>query len=101
MNAAQSAESDLAPTWGNGVRVLLAHNRYRTAGGEERHIDLLEQMLPSKGVEVRRFEVVSPNESSMAKRLSLGLTLTYRPAGARLLREVLAREKPEVVHFHN
>jgi len=29
------------------------------------------------------------------------VTLTYRPAGARLLREILVREKPDVVHFHN
>src|SRR5581483_9713368 len=31
----------------------------------------------------------------------VGVTLTYRPAGARLLREVLVRETPDLVHFHN
>jgi glycosyltransferase involved in cell wall biosynthesis len=83
------------------VRILLVHNRYRTAGGEERHIDLLEEWLPGAGVEVIRFEVASPDDSSLVERVRLGLTLTYRPAGARLLRDVLVRERPDVVHFHN
>ena len=83
------------------VRVLLVHNRYRTAGGEERHIDLLEDWLPRVGVDVRRFEVASPDDASLLARIGMGLTLTYRPAGARLLREVLRREKVDIVHFHN
>jgi glycosyltransferase involved in cell wall biosynthesis len=84
-----------------GVRVLLVHNRYRAVGGEERHIDLLEQWLPTAGVEVLRFDVVSAEDLSLLERVRLGLTLTYRPAGGRLLRDVLARERPDVVHFHN
>jgi glycosyltransferase involved in cell wall biosynthesis len=83
------------------VRVVLAHNRYRSVGGEERHLDLLEEWLPKAGVDVQRFEVSSPTEASLRERLKVGATLTYRPAGARLLRDVLAREKPDVVHFHN
>jgi glycosyltransferase involved in cell wall biosynthesis len=83
------------------VRVLLVHNRYRTAGGEERHIDLLEQSLPLAGVGVRRFEVASPVDASLVERLRIGLTLAYRPTGAKLLREILGRERTEIVHFHN
>jgi glycosyltransferase involved in cell wall biosynthesis len=83
------------------VRVLLVHNRYRVSGGEERHIDLLEEWLSRTGVDVRRFEVSSTDDVPVRARLKLGLTLTYRPAGARLMRGVLARERPDVVHFHN
>lgn len=83
------------------MHVLLVHNRYRTEGGEERHIDLLEKWLPQVGVETRRFEVASPDDASLLQRVRMGLTLTYRPAGARLLREILVRETPDVVHFHN
>jgi glycosyltransferase involved in cell wall biosynthesis len=50
---------------------------------------------------VRRFEVASPDDASLLERVRLGLTLTYRPAGARLLRDVLVRETPDIVHFHN
>lgn len=83
------------------VRVLLVHNRYRIPGGEERHIDLLEDSLLCAGFDVARFEVASPDDASRVERLRLGFGLTYRPAGARCLREVLAREKPDIVHFHN
>src|SRR4051794_32667173 len=83
------------------MRVLLVHNRYRSVGGEERHIDLLHRCLPETGVEVRRFEVASPKEASLTERIRLGVGLTYRPRGARLLHDVLARQKPHIVHFHN
>ena len=83
------------------MRVLLAHNRYRAAGGEERHVQLLETSLREVGIEVARFDVTSPDRTSFVNRVGLGLTLTYRPEGARLLREVLFRQRPTVVHFHN
>jgi glycosyltransferase involved in cell wall biosynthesis len=83
------------------MRVLLVHNRYRTAGGEERHVELLEEWLPRAGVEVDRLEVASPEEARPFERLWLGLTLAYRPRGGQLLREALVRTKPDVVHFHN
>ena len=38
------------------MRVLIAHNRYRLTGGEERHVELLERGLREAGVDVRRFE---------------------------------------------
>ena len=41
------------------MRVLLAHNRYRISGGEERHVDLLEQGLTAAGVDVKRFDRAS------------------------------------------
>lgn len=37
-------------------RVLVLHNRYRIAGGEERCVDYLEDIVPRLGGEVRRFE---------------------------------------------
>jgi glycosyltransferase involved in cell wall biosynthesis len=83
------------------VRVLLVHNRYRVIGGEERHIDLLEEWLPRWGIEVRRFEVQSHESDSLLERIRLGSTLAYRPHGAQLLRQALERERPDIVHFHN
>ena len=83
------------------MRVLIAHNQYRSVGGEERHVGLLEDGLRNAGVDVRRLDVSAFAEASIAERLKLGATLTYRPAGARLIREALARKSADVVHFHN
>jgi glycosyltransferase involved in cell wall biosynthesis len=84
------------------VRVLLAHNRYRAFGGEERHLDLLEEGLTEAGVEVRRFEKASGDAGDTpVRRLAIGLGMTYRPSSARSICEVLRTWKPDVVHAHN
>lgn len=83
------------------MRVLLAHNRYRVAGGEERHVELLERGLLDQGIEVRRFERNSAElANSLPKRLVAGATLAYRPGGGGIT-SVLDEWKPDVVHFHN
>src|SRR5581483_7170306 len=83
------------------VRVLIAHNRYRTPGGEERHVDLLEQGLLQRGVEVRRFERDSAElDRSRGRRAAAALTLAYRPGGGGIGR-ALDQWRPDVVHFHN
>jgi glycosyltransferase involved in cell wall biosynthesis len=83
------------------VRVLLAHNRYRLAGGEERHVDLLERGLGEAGVDVRRFERASPSDPSRLRRIGLGLGLTYRPAAGREIGRFLDEWPADVVHVHN
>lgn len=83
------------------MRVLLAHNRYRIEGGEERHIALLEQGLEAAGVEVRRFERDSGElDRSRLKRFTGGLALTYRPGGGGI-GHTIEEWRPDVVHFHN
>ena len=83
------------------MRVLIAHNRYRERGGEDRHVDLLERGLLDAGIEVRRFEPTSARlESSRARRVRAGLLLTYDPAAAGIDR-VLGDWRPDIVHFHN
>lgn len=86
---------------GGAMRVLLAHNRYRVPGGEERHVELLAQGLTQAGVDVCRFERQSVRlESSRAARLAAALGLAYRPGGGGIARAIDAF-RPDVVHFHN
>jgi glycosyltransferase involved in cell wall biosynthesis len=83
------------------MRVLIAHNRYRLPGGEERHVDLLERGLAEAGVETRRFERASSElDGSPAKRAAAAVTLAYRPGGGGIA-QVLEEWRPDVVHFHN
>lgn len=83
------------------MHVLLAHNRYRTPGGEEAHIRLLERGLRPFGVDVSLLDPVSPRHPGRLQRVRLGATLAYRPAGRRLLDKALTSQEPDVVHFHN
>jgi glycosyltransferase involved in cell wall biosynthesis len=85
------------------MRILLVHNRYRFAGGEERHVDLLEAGLRRQGHDVARFEASSTRASAepIARRLAYGALMTYSPISARAFRAALARFQPDVVHAHN
>jgi glycosyltransferase involved in cell wall biosynthesis len=84
------------------VRVLIVHNRYRYPGGEERHIDLLEQGLTAAGVTVRRHERASSElVGSFRERVRLAGGLVYRPAARRELHRILAAWPADIVHFHN
>jgi glycosyltransferase involved in cell wall biosynthesis len=85
------------------MRVLLTHNRYRVSGGEERHLDLLEEGLRRHGHDVARFETQSTRADggSTARRLMCGALMTYNPVSARAFRAALGRFQPDVVHAHN
>ncbi len=84
------------------MKVVIAHNRYRIAGGEERHVDLLGGALATRGVEVERFERdAAAVERSMIPRLRLALGLAYRPSSYRDFAEWLDARSVDVVHFHN
>ena len=84
------------------MRVLIAHSRYRVAGGEERHVELLERGLREAGVEVGRYERgVRGMEYSLRSRVALAAGLPYRPSAARGLARQLERAPADVVHFHN
>lgn len=83
------------------MRVMIAHNRYRFAGGEERHVELLRTALPNAGIEVQSYEVDSAYiERSQLSKLAAGVALAYRPKAAGIP-SVLREWKPDVVHFHN
>lgn len=83
------------------MRVLIAHNRYRFAGGEERYVDLLEAGLTDAGVTVRRFERDSADlAGSTWSRAVAGVSLAYRPGGGGIVR-ALTESRPDVVHFNN
>ena len=49
-----------------GQRVLLLHNRYRVAGGEERFVDGLERLLTEAGAHVARLERSSDSGAAAA-----------------------------------
>jgi glycosyltransferase involved in cell wall biosynthesis len=82
------------------VKVVLAHNFYQQAGGEDQVFADEGRLLESHGHTVIRFTVHNDAVESMG-RLSLAVnTIWNRKIHARL-RELFQRERPEVVHFQN
>ncbi|HTU75236.1 MAG TPA: glycosyltransferase [Trebonia sp.] len=87
------------------MRILLVHNRYRSAApsGENRVVEQEGDALAALGHEVIRFTRESDEISqwSLAKKASLPARTIWNWEAARDLRAALRERRPEVVHLHN
>jgi glycosyltransferase involved in cell wall biosynthesis len=87
------------------MKILLAHNRYRSVApsGENRVVDREGEALAAHGHEVIRFERFSDDIERWptAKKATLPALAVWNRAAHRDLAAVLAAERPDVVHLHN
>ena len=85
------------------MKILLAHNFYRSLGGEDTQFCANKALLNSSGHRVA--EYLRHNEEIYSSGWWGKTTLAPRAIWAwdshQQLREVLQRERPEVAHFHN
>jgi glycosyltransferase involved in cell wall biosynthesis len=83
------------------VKILLVHNFYQLAGGEDavvkRELDLLRNM----GHDVQLFSVNNDSITGLSDKLKTGALTIYNPFSRRALRDRLRRFKPDIVHVHN
>lgn len=84
------------------MKILLVHNDYGKYSGEEAVVDRLVLMWTSHGHEVTqlRRSTAGSRESLIGKIRGFWAGL-YCPSGVKAMREVLKREKPDVVNIHN
>lgn len=87
------------------MKVVVAHNRYRSAApsGENRIVDVEIEQLRAAGVEVVPFLRTSddiPALPAVAKAM-LPASPIWNPAAQRELAEVLRDHRPDVLHLHN
>ncbi len=87
------------------MRILLVHNRYRSAmpSGENRVVDQEGEALAAVGHKVRRFTRESDEISqwSLLKKASLPARTIWNWESFHDLKAVLGEYQPEVVHVHN
>jgi glycosyltransferase involved in cell wall biosynthesis len=90
-----------APTPG---RILLVHERYQQAGGEDGVFDAQVALLRGRGHEVATLEVdndeIAP-EPTAAGRLRLAVDTVWSRDGVRRVRAAVRTFRPEVMHAHN
>jgi len=79
------------------LRVLLLHNRYRAAGGEERVVEELEALLRSRGHAVARLE----RDSEVASRAQAARGLLRGGVDAGDVAKAARLHRADVVHAHN
>lgn len=87
------------------MKVLIAHSRYRTSApsGENLVVDQESAALAAAGHDVSLFERHSDDIGSwsLAERAAIPLRIVRSRPVRRALSEVLARERPDVLHVHN
>ena len=85
------------------MRVLVAHNLYRQAGGEDVVVRAERALLVGAGHEVvtyfRRNRAILLN--GFVSRTRLAVETVWARDSHRTLRELIASKKPQVAHFHN
>lgn len=82
------------------MKILLAHTYYQQPGGEDQSFAAEARMLAERGHEVERFELRNEALEGMNK-LEAAARTVWNWSVARELKRVVARFRPEVVHFTN
>jgi glycosyltransferase involved in cell wall biosynthesis len=85
------------------MKVLLCHNYYRHPGGEDSAYLAERDLLAHFGHQV--LEYVRRNEEirvdGFLSKTSLGFQSIWADQSMRDIRDLLRRERPDIVHFHN
>lgn len=85
------------------MKVLIAHNAYQQRGGEDGAVEAETRLLQEHGHIVVRYERHNDelrNRSHLAT-LAAGREAVWAARSFRELRALIAREAPDIVHFHN
>lgn len=82
------------------MRVVIAHNFYQQAGGEDQCVAAEIAMLRAHGHEVVEYSISNDLINGMNRCDLAARTLWSRPAFAQL-RDIFRSLQPELVHFHN
>jgi glycosyltransferase involved in cell wall biosynthesis len=83
------------------MRVLIVHNRYQQAGGEDTVVANEHALLERRGWETRLWSVTNDVITSPWSKVTAAVRASYsRPARAELAR-VIDEFAPAVVHIHN
>lgn len=85
------------------MKILLVHNTYQQAGGEDVVFEQERELLKRHGHQVLTY-VRSNHEletHSVAKRVSMLKNIVSADDSNREIREILRAERPEIVHVHN
>jgi glycosyltransferase involved in cell wall biosynthesis len=85
------------------MRVLILHNRYRLAGGEDAVVAAETSLLRSAGIEVVEHYTNNGADSaaSILETLKLGLDSHWSHSSYRLVAELCRKHRPDVLHVHN
>lgn len=85
------------------MKIVLVHNTYQQPGGEDRVVEQERRMLQAAGHRVIPFtrSNFAADEYTGVRRLSLAARTIWNAQSRSEFKNLLDREKPDVVHVHN
>lgn len=85
------------------MKILLVHNRYQIPGGEDRVFTMERELLQQNGHQVILYERTNDEirEIPWTGRLKLALSTVNSREAYIEIKEIIARAKPDIAHFHN
>lgn len=83
------------------MRILVVHNRYKQAGGEDSVFTAETALLEGAGHQVERLDFANDHIGGAVATARAALLGVYNPASRRRADEAIARFRPDVVHVHN
>lgn len=83
------------------MKILLAHNVYQQAGGEEAVVAAERALLQAHGHEVDLFTASNDAVHGLRSQIATALRVPYSPEIRETLARRLAADRPDVVHVHN
>lgn len=83
------------------MKILLAHNYYQQAGGEDFVVSNERALLQGAGHEVQFYTVSNDAISGFVKKLNTFIETPYSAGAKRDFAASIAAFKPDIVHVHN
>ncbi|MCE2509400.1 MAG: glycosyltransferase family 4 protein [Alphaproteobacteria bacterium] len=83
------------------MRILLVHNFYQQAGGEDAVFANEHALLAAHGHEVRKLTITNDAVRGAFRVLKTALVTPYSAAARRRMAASLAEHEPDLVHVHN
>lgn len=83
------------------MRVLLLHNKYQYAGGEDKVFEAESELLSNHGHQVEQLVFDNREITTFLDKIRSGLFGIYNFRSAKLLTKKIEQFKPELIHVHN
>lgn len=83
------------------MRVLLLHNRYQFAGGEDVVVQEEKALLETNEHDVTLLEVNNDDITGLVKKAAVAANTIYSHAAKKRVKVAIANFHPDIVHVHN
>ena len=85
------------------MKILLVHNFYQSSSpsGEDTVFRNEVELLKNNGINVVTFEKYNDNVATYSDKLKTAFTMDWSRKTYEELKNLIAKEKPDIAHFHN